>query len=63
MKKRDLIRTLNQMASDKGVSFSLRRQGSGHEVWNFGTKTLIIPRHTEIAEGTARAIVRGAEEA
>ncbi|NEA41972.1 type II toxin-antitoxin system HicA family toxin [Streptomyces sp. SID11385] len=48
------------MASGKGVRFGLERQGK-HEVWYFGTLPLVIPRHTEISEPTAKEIIRRAE--
>ncbi|MFG2579745.1 hypothetical protein [Streptomyces malaysiensis] len=39
------------------------RQGGGHEVYGLNGARLIVPRHNEIAEGTARDIVRAAEGA
>ncbi|WP_350206379.1 type II toxin-antitoxin system HicA family toxin [Streptomyces sp. 2P-4] len=32
------------------------RQGGSHEVYDLKGARLIVPRHNEIAEGTARAI-------
>ncbi|MFJ7168496.1 type II toxin-antitoxin system HicA family toxin [Streptomyces globosus] len=39
------------------------RQGGSHEVYDLRGIRLIVPRHSEIAEGTARAIIRAAEGA
>lgn len=41
--------------------WAIARQGK-HEIWQFGQLRIPVPRHTEIAEGTARAIIRRAEE-
>lgn len=59
MRKQHLIKQLRQVARDKGVGLRLLRQGR-HEVWLFGTERLVIPRHTEIDEHTATAILRQA---
>jgi mRNA interferase HicA len=54
MKRRDLLRRL----ADLG--WLLDRQGGAHEVWRKGERTLAIPRHVEVNELTARAILREA---
>ncbi|GAB3108635.1 hypothetical protein GCM10027160_06850 [Streptomyces calidiresistens] len=61
MKRRELIRTLNMLAAEKGVRFALERQGK-HEIWSFGPLTIPVPRHNEIAEGTAKAIIQRAQD-
>lgn len=38
------------------------REGANHEVWAIAGERLVIPRHREINEYTARAIIRRAEE-
>ncbi|AQA13019.1 type II toxin-antitoxin system HicA family toxin [Streptomyces malaysiensis] len=63
MKKRDLLRRLRAIAAEKGSDLVLVRQGGGHEVYGLNGARLIVPRHNEIAEGTARDIVRAAEGA
>lgn len=50
------MKQLRQVARDKGVELRLLRQGR-HEVWFFGTERLVILRHKEIDEHTARAIL------
>ena len=61
MKKQALIRRLRGIAKDRGVALRLLRQGR-HEVWQFGEERLVIPRHSEIDEHTARGILRQAQE-
>jgi len=61
MHKRHLMKQLRQVANDKGVELRPLRQGK-HEVWLFGTERLVIPRHNEIDEYTAMAIIRQARE-
>ena len=61
MKRRHLIKQLQSIARDKGVPVGLLRQGK-HEVWEFGGQRLVIPRHKEIDEHTAKAILRQARD-
>lgn len=61
MKKRELLRRLRAIAAEKGSDLVLARQGAGHEVYDLNGARVIVPRHNEIAEGTARAIIRAAE--
>ena len=57
MKRRHLIKQLHNMARDEGVPVGRLRQGK-HEAWQFGGERLVIPRHKEIDEHTAKAILR-----
>ena len=52
MKRRDLIRLLEQ----NGWYF--KRSGCNHDLYTNGKQTEAIPRHTEIDEMLARAIIR-----
>lgn len=52
MKRRDLIRLLEQ----NGWYF--KRSGGNHDLYTNGKQTEAIPRHTEIDEMLARAIIR-----
>ena len=61
MKRVDLIRRIGVAARDAGLTWSLVRQGSKHELWELGGRQITIPRHREINEITARAIVRALE--
>jgi len=57
MKRERLLKTLRNEAKQRGVSFTLARQGGKHEVWAFGDSKVSIPRHRDIAEGTAKGII------
>ena len=54
MKKRELEAAL------KRLGWWLLRQGK-HEIWTNGIVTIPVPRHKEINEMTARAILRDAK--
>ncbi len=54
MKRRDLIKAL------LGFGWRFLREGGRHEVWTNGEIDVAIPRHREIAESTARRILRKA---
>ena len=56
-KKRDFVRQVRSLARRHGTTAELIRQGS-HEIWQCAGLTFSIPRHREIAEGTARAIIK-----
>ena len=51
MKKIDLEKALGKL----GCKFE--REGRNHEIWSIRDYKFPIPRHREIREGTARAIV------
>ncbi len=57
MKKTHLTKTIRKIAKTHGATITLKRQGSSHEVWECEGLTFPIPRHTEIAEGTAHSII------
>lgn len=52
MKRRDLIKLLEK----DGWKFD--RNGGNHDVFIKGNKAEMIPRHTEIAENLAKAIIK-----
>jgi mRNA interferase HicA len=52
MKKRDLEKEL------KKRGWWLLRHGAGHDIWTDGDRKEPIPRHSEINETLARAILR-----
>lgn len=52
MKQRDLIKKL------EGVGFTFERHGSRHDVYSRGSEKEEIPRHKEIDERLAKAILR-----
>jgi len=56
-RKTDLIRQIRDLARAHGTTARLIRQGS-HEIWECEGFTFPLPRHRQIAEGTARIIIR-----
>ncbi|GIG71161.1 mRNA interferase HicA [Phytomonospora endophytica] len=63
MKLDKLIRTLRKIAKSHGAELVLVRHGASHDVVRLGTVQFTIPRHREINERTAKAIIRIAEGA
>jgi mRNA interferase HicA len=62
VKKRELVKRLREIAGSAGVMLLLVRQGGNHEIWSIGGELLVIPRHREINERTARSIIERAQE-
>ena len=56
VKKRDLEKEL------KNLGWWLLREGGNHEVWTNGKENVAIPRHSEINERLAKAIIKGAKK-
>ena len=54
MKRREIERVL------KSLGWCLLRHGSRHDVWSRGLARLTVPRHDEINEYTAAAILKEA---
>jgi predicted RNA binding protein YcfA (HicA-like mRNA interferase family) len=57
MKRRELEGRL------RALGWSLVRRGRRHDVWACGEREVAVPRHVEINEYTARAILRTAKGA
>jgi mRNA interferase HicA len=55
MKRRDLERAL------RDFGWRLARNGSRHDIWGKDESELAVPRHSEINEYTAKAILREAK--
>lgn len=51
------MRQIRDLAKIHGVTVDLVRQGK-HEIWECDGLTFPIPRHREIADGTARIIMQ-----
>ncbi len=60
-KRKELVAQIKQLASLHGAIARPVRQGR-HEIWECEGLRFPIPRHREIAEGTARAIIKGLTE-
>lgn len=52
MKKKELEKLLAKNG------WYLKRQGSNHEVWTNGIKSIAVPRHRELNEKLARGIIK-----
>jgi mRNA interferase HicA len=61
VKRSELIRRIRTAAHAANVSWEFVRQGSAHEVWRLGRRQITVPRHREINEVTATAIMRDLE--
>ncbi|TMD13778.1 MAG: hypothetical protein E6J00_07515 [Chloroflexi bacterium] len=57
MKRSELLRRIGGAAKRRKLAWKLRRQGAQHEIWELDGMTVPIPRHREISERLARAIM------
>ena len=56
MKKKHLEKIL------QGLGWKFKREGSNHEIWSKENHSIPIPRHRDIREGTAKAIINQAKK-
>lgn len=63
MKQRELIKRLRAIGSESGTELVFLREGSNHELWTIAGERIVIPRHREINEHTARSIIEQARRA
>ena len=63
MKQRELLAKLVKIAEDKEATLEFVRHGGSHDMYRIRGELLVVPRHRELKEGTARSIIRQAEEA
>lgn len=63
MKKRDLLKKLNTLASLENVEFAEKREGGSHTIYTMNGTAIPIPRHGEINEILARSILKDAKNA
>lgn len=61
MKRRDLLKTIRDAAHAAGLGFESVRSRGAHEVFSLDGLIIPVPRHREIAEGTARSILKQCE--
>ncbi|MBW2223490.1 MAG: type II toxin-antitoxin system HicA family toxin [Deltaproteobacteria bacterium] len=54
MKRKGLVKRL------RALGWVLLREGSRHTVFTDGVRTISVPRHKEINENTAKAILKAA---
>lgn len=62
MKRNALLSKIFNAAASAGKEFTLIRQGGGHSVFQCGGQRVVVPRHREINERTARAIMRDLDD-
>lgn len=60
MRRSDLLKTLRRSARANGVEFTLVREGGKHSIYRYDGQLLTVPRHVEINEITARAVLKDA---
>ncbi len=60
MKRRDRIKAIRDAASAAGLGFVSLRNTGGHDVFSLDGLRIAVPNHRQIAEGTARSIMRQA---
>jgi hypothetical protein len=61
MRRRTLMRRISDACSANGLRLVLVRQDGRHEVWDVGGLGFSVPRHRDINEWTAEAIMRDLE--
>ncbi|MDR1118777.1 MAG: hypothetical protein LBL01_05720 [Bifidobacteriaceae bacterium] len=57
MKRRDLLRELTRLAASQGQELVVT-EGARHTKVRIGVRWDMVPRHREISEMTAKAIIR-----
>ena len=57
------MRQLRIIARSGDAEFRFVREGRRHQIWMIGGERVSIPRHRDINEHTARAILKEAREA
>lgn len=60
MKQAELLKRMRKIAKEGGLDLEFVRHGGNHDQYRIGTTLLPVPRHREIKEGTANAILRDA---
>lgn len=55
MKRKDVEKAL------KKAGWELARHGGRHDIWTDGNREIAVPRHSEINEYTAKAIIKEAK--
>lgn len=62
MNRRALLASLSRSAKSAGLTVTLVRHGGRHDVYSCGELIIVIPRHREINERTARGIIAEVDE-
>jgi hypothetical protein len=62
VRRSDLLRRIARRARAGSVEWRLVREGRQHEIWQCGTTRVSVPRHHEINNYTAEAIMKDLEQ-
>lgn len=63
MRRTELVKRLRATAKAQGASVDLIREGGAHTVYRVRHANIVVPRHREIGERLAAAIIKQAEAA
>jgi mRNA interferase HicA len=58
VKRRELLKRIRSAAQPKGLGVDVVREGANHTIFRVGSVEFPVPRHSEINEYTARAIMK-----
>jgi hypothetical protein len=61
VKRRTLLKRISAAAAEADIAFDLVREGGEHSVYQCGAERFTVPRHAEVNEITAQAIMRHLE--
>lgn len=62
MKRVYLLRMISRAASDAGLPWVMTREGGNHSIFTLSNTQIQIPRHRDINELTAKAIMKHLEK-
>ncbi len=63
MKRRLLLKEMAVIASDAGFELQLLRDRGGHSIYVVNSRRIPVPRHREVNERTAKAILNDVRQA
>jgi hypothetical protein len=58
VKRRELIKKITAAARSRGLTLEQIREGANHTIFGLGDYQFPVPRHNEINEYTAQAIMK-----
>jgi hypothetical protein len=58
VKRRELLKKITAAARSRGLTLEQIREGANHTIFAIGDHQFPVPRHNEINEYTAQAIMR-----
>jgi mRNA interferase HicA len=62
VKRSDLVQKIKEAAAAADVDFGKVREGGKHTIYRCGSQRVVVPRHREINELTARGIMDSLED-